>query len=161
MFGKIFNKGENKPLLNMDDREESKGFLDDEEKQTLIKSVGAGISIRFGGYGEGMTKELDKGKIIKWALIFMAISAASFGLSFLFLPIIVVSPHKFAFLFSAGSLCALISMACYHGPGQYIKKLFTKEKAIFTSVYLGSLLMTLFVSVFWGSYIFTILACGV
>ena len=102
---------------------------------------------------------MDKGKSLKWSIVLLLISVICFFMSVLFLPVIVVSPHKFAFLFTCGSITALASMACYHGPGTYVGKLFGKDKCIFTVCYIASLIITLWCSLIMDSYILTLIAC--
>ena len=89
---------------------------------------------------------------------FLGIAALFFFLSFLFLPTFILSPHKFALLFTSGSICVLVALAFYHGPLKFVKKLFTKEKWMFSAMYICSLILTLWASVIMGSYFLTLIA---
>ena len=107
---------------------------------------------------DSIEESMDTGKSYKYFAIFLGIGALFLFLSVLFLPTVIFSPHKFALLFSIGSVCMLISMAFYRGPKTYLKKLFRKDQALFSIAYICSLFLTLFSSVIMGSYLLTILA---
>ena len=83
-----------------------------------------------------------------------------FALSSVFLPYAIVTPHKFALLFTMGSICVLLALAFYHGPFKYLSVLFSKEKWMFSLLYIVSVVCTLWASLVWKSYIFTFLALG-
>ncbi len=55
-----------------------------------------------------------------------------------------IQARKFALLFSLGSLLSIGSMALLKGPGHYLAQLFAREHWVANSVYLGSLLATLY-----------------
>ena len=113
------------------------------------------------GLRDSIEENLDSGKSYKYFAIFLGIGCLFLFMSFLFLPTVVLSPHKFALLFSIGSMCMLVSMAFYRGPATYTKRLFRKDQALFSGSYLISLFLTLYASIILDSYILTILACMV
>jgi hypothetical protein len=97
------------------------------------------------------------------ATFFMA--AICFMVSFFSLPLMIVSPTKFATTFSLGSrkfaniysytidknltLCQVLaasSFALLKGPRAYLKDLFTAQRLPWTAAYFGSLLLTLYFS---------------
>mmetsp|Transcript_11185 Transcript_11185/g.11149 ORF Transcript_11185/g.11149 Transcript_11185/m.11149 type:complete len:87 (+) Transcript_11185:47-307(+) len=52
-------------------------------------------------------------------------------------------------------------MAFYRGPITYTKRLFRKDQALVSILYLVSLFMTLYASVIAGSFLLTIISCAV
>ena len=103
-------------------------------------------------------ENMDSGRSYKFFAIFLGIGVLFLFLSLLFLPTVIFSPHKFAMLFSLGSICMLVSMAFYRGPLTYTKRLMKKDQALFSIAYIFSLFLTLYASIIMGSYIVTILA---
>ncbi|OWR48575.1 hypothetical protein KGM_202382 [Danaus plexippus plexippus] len=58
-----------------------------------------------------------------------------FILSFLYIPVLLLQARKFALLFSLGSLFFILSFSFLYGPWSHLKSLFTKERALTTSLY--------------------------
>ena len=56
--------------------------------------------------------------------IFLAISILFFGLSILFLPLIVLKPQKFASFFTIASIFLMIAISILKGHTKFIKTLF-------------------------------------
>ena len=95
--------------------------------------------------------------------IFGFITSLGLGLFFfsfatLYVPVIVLKARKFALLFSLGSLFTLGSFSFLWGPCNHIKHLFGKDRLPFTSVYLGTLLATLYFALGLQSYVLTSVA---
>ncbi|XP_049871115.1 uncharacterized protein LOC126370308 [Pectinophora gossypiella] len=67
-----------------------------------------------------------------------------FILSFLYIPILLLQARKFALLFTLGSLFLIFSFSFLYGPWNHIKSLFSKEKALNTSLYGFTLFGTLY-----------------
>ncbi|KAI8848371.1 Got1/Sft2-like family-domain-containing protein [Chytridium lagenaria] len=86
------------------------------------------------------------------------LSAVCFMVAFFSLPILIISPSKFATTFSLGSLLAATSFALIRGPRSYFKDLISIPRLPWTAAYFGSLILTLYFSLFMRSYLFTILA---
>lgn len=74
------------------------------------------------------------------------------GLSFTFLPIIVLVPHKFAASFTMGNVLAIASTWILVGPRAQIQNMFHPVRAVASSVYLFSLVFTLFAAFFGGKF---------
>ncbi|CAI2380495.1 unnamed protein product [Moneuplotes crassus] len=106
-------------------------------------------------------ENIDSGKSYKYFAIFLAIGCVFLLLSLFFLPTVVLSPHKFAMLFSIGSMCILASMAFYRGPVTYTKRLFRKDQALISIMYIISLFLTLYASMIAGSFLLTMISCGI
>merc|ERR1711904_373508 len=65
------------------------------------------------------------------------------SMSFSFLPIIMISPQKFALLFALGSTTLLSSFAILKGPMAFAQSLAEREKLPFSGAYLLGLIGTL------------------
>lgn len=72
-----------------------------------------------------------------------------------FLPILLIAPHKFAGLFSFGSVTMLSSFAIFSGPQAFLKSMSQREKVPFSSLYVIGLVGTLWATLVMRSYIFT------
>ena len=122
------------------------------ESTTLMSSIKAAVSKRALGLQDSISQTVDTGRNLKYFLIFLLIGGFLIFLSLLFLPVVVLSPHKFACLFTLGSSCILIGLGYYHGLGNFIRQC-DKIRVI----YFISLLLTLYSSIVIGSYILTML----
>ncbi|KAJ3097448.1 Vesicle transport protein [Phlyctochytrium planicorne] len=90
--------------------------------------------------------------------ITFGLAAVCFLVSFFSLPMMVISPSKFATTFSLGSLFAAVSFALIRGPRAYFKDLMTLQRLPWTLAYFGSLIMTLYASIVVKSYLLTIIS---
>ncbi|KAI8894663.1 vesicle transport protein, partial [Globomyces pollinis-pini] len=86
--------------------------------------------------------------------------ALMMGSSFLFftialftLPMVLLSPGKFALTYTMASLLFLTSFSVLNGWRAQLKHLFCWERAPFTITFLGSMMLTLWFSVVTPSYI--------
>lgn len=80
---------------------------------------------------------------------------------FVFLPMIILAPSKFAITFSVGSGCLVTSIGFLKGWKDVAASLVTKERLPFTGAYFGSLLGTLYAAMIMHSYVITMCMCGV
>lgn len=85
-------------------------------------------------------------------LFVMCFSAGAMmiGLSFMFLPMILLKPHKFAAAFTAGNLLAIMSTWVIVGPRAQLASMFHPARATAAAAYLGSLIFALFAAFFGG-----------
>ena len=74
----------------------------------------------------------------------LASSACFFMIALTFLPTVIIFPGKFALAFTVGSMLFMSSFALLIGPKKFFASLFTKDRASFSALYFGSLLMTLY-----------------
>ena len=81
------------------------------EGTPLMNTIKNGIMNRALGVKESISNTIDSGRNLKYFAIFLLIGIFLIFLSTLFLPVIVLSPHKFAWLFSLGSLSIFIGLA--------------------------------------------------
>ena len=79
-------------------------------------------------------------------------------ISLFFLPLILISPKKFALLFALGTFVSLLSFIFYYGTLQFFELLFNKDRVWFTMVYLTGFFGCLFFPTFFGKNYFIILA---
>lgn len=70
-------------------------------------------------------------------------------MSFTFLPLIMLAPHKFTASFTLGNVLAIVSTWILVGPKAQLQSMFHPERAIASGIYVGSLLFAL-VAAFWG-----------
>ncbi|CAE7832431.1 unnamed protein product [Symbiodinium sp. KB8] len=78
------------------------------------------------------------------------------SLAFVFLPIVVLMPQKFALLFTLGSLCFLGSFSALRGHAAFARHLFSRSRLPFTLTYSLSMGGTLWASLIYRSYLLTI-----
>ena len=79
-------------------------------------------------------------------------------LSLFFLPLILISPKKFALLFALGTFVSLSSFIFYYGTIQFFELLFNKDRIWFTLVYLTGFFGCIFFPAFLYKNYFIILA---
>lgn len=81
-------------------------------------------------------------------------------ISFSFLPIIVLAPHKFAASFTMGNVLAIVSTWILVGPRAQLQTMFHPARALAAGVYVGALVFALFAAFFGGKlrYILVLVA---
>lgn len=81
-------------------------------------------------------------------------------ISFSFLPVIVVVPHKFAASFTLGNLLAIFSTVILVGPRAQLQAMFHPARAVAAGIYFASLFIALFAAFFGGKlrYIIVLVA---
>lgn len=84
-------------------------------------------------------------------------SALCFCLSFFLFPVLALKPRKFGMLWSLGSLLFVLSFGILQGPKKYTMHLLSSHRIVFTGVFFGSVLATLYASVVLKSTILTII----
>lgn len=93
-----------------------------------------------------------------YVVISVLIGAFLIFLAFLFLPVVVFSPQKFALLFTLGSLFVVNGLALLKGYTALALHFCERERIIFAIGYFGSMALTLYVTLGLRSYILTIFA---
>ena len=91
--------------------------------------------------------------------VFIGMSVGGFvciSLAFSFLPLIVLAPAKFALLFTLGSMLQFGGIISLRGPKTFFKNMFSAERRLFSAVYLGSVLGTLYGSLVARGYLITL-----
>ncbi len=104
-----------------------------------------------------MTKKLDTGSnYYAFGAFFMA-GCLFLLLSLTFLPVLFIAPNKFNLFFSLGSFFIQMSLAFFHGPLNYIKIIFKKENVMISLLYFGSVVLAIYSSLLWGTYLSALL----
>ncbi|KAJ2850893.1 protein transport protein sft2 [Coemansia brasiliensis] len=80
-----------------------------------------------------------------------------FMMAVMALPMMVVSPQKFATAFSLGGLATIAGIALLRGPRAHTKHLLSRERLLFTISYFSSVFFTLFFSAILHTYLGTLL----
>lgn len=86
----------------------------------------------------------------------LAASILCFVLSFFLFPVLALKPRKFGMLWSMGSLLFVLSFGILQGPASYTRHLLSRERFVFTIVFFGSVLLTMYTLVILKSTILTI-----
>lgn len=93
--------------------------------------------------------------------ISFAVGVGFLFLAFMFLPMVVLAPQKFALLFTLGSLFILNSLALLKGYQELLAHFAKRERLPLSVLYLSSILLTLFATLRYRSYLLTLVAAGV
>ena len=70
-------------------------------------------------------------------------------ISFLFIPLILIVPKKFALLFALGTFVCISSFIFYFGTNKFFDILFNKDRILFTIIYITGFFGCLFFPVFF------------
>lgn len=80
-------------------------------------------------------------------VVALLVSALFFALAFIVgLPLITVRPQKFALSFTMGSITFMSSFAILKGPYEHFKTLMGGDRLHFTAVYIGSMILTIYLT---------------
>ena len=90
------------------------------------------------------------------ALGFVLVSGLFFFAALTSLPMVLLSPASFNLYFLFGSLNLQLAMAFWYGISTYLKSLFDESRRLVSAVYISSLLLCLYIAVFKGSYLLSI-----
>eukprot|EP00934_Nitzschia_sp_Nitz4_P000018 Nitzschia sp. Nitz4//scaffold14_size191712//83823//84567//NITZ4_001718-RA/size191712-snap-gene-0.133-mRNA-1//1//CDS//3329536912//18//frame0 len=149
----------------------SSSWFDIEQAMPMISTEGM-PNISFDGMKQSLEASMPK-KIMGMgyqqrfqvfcALLFL--SALFFALAFFMgLPWIAIHPQKFALSFTCGSLTFMGSFGILKGPKEHIQSMCTADRMYFTTIYVGSMLMTLYFTFSKGGiqgYVLVLASSGV
>merc|ERR1712176_74296 len=113
--------------------------------------MGSSVGSSLGSVGALATSPV---KLAQFAGIFM-LGMMLITLSLSFLPLLPIQPQKFALLFALGSITVLSSVAWLRGPRAFADVALQRDKLLFTGLYTGGLVGTLWATLIAKSYIFT------
>lgn len=131
----------------------SAGVTNDEESAGLMNWASAKISSAKSSVDDlSNTRE----RFTTFAIL-AGIGIICMILAFTFLPIVIISPHKFALMFTLGSGLMILSFSFLRGHSAFIKHLSSLERLPFSASYLTSLVGTLYCSLVMGSYLLTLI----
>jgi Got1/Sft2-like family len=60
--------------------------------------------------------------------------------------VLAMRPQKFALSFTCGSLTFMASFGILKGPKEHLLSMFTADRLLFTTIYMGSMFMTLYLT---------------
>jgi len=94
----------------------------------------------------------------RWVSFFggVALGTGLISLSLWFLPMIVFMPQKFALLFTLGSVSFMSSFSILRGHAAFARHLLSRSRVLFSATYVTSMVGTLWASLIYRSYIFTV-----
>jgi hypothetical protein len=75
---------------------------------------------------------------------------------FVFLPVIILAPSKFALAFTIGNCLVLSAFAALKGWRKQAAQMLARDRLPFTAGYLGSVLLTLYASILLKSYLLSL-----
>lgn len=99
---------------------------------------------------------LSKKQRILGFVMFLLMGTFCFSMASLYIPVMIIRPKKFATLYTLGSLFAISSFSFLWGPMNHIKHLFSVPRLPFTTAYIGTILATLYFSLWVKSTILTV-----
>ena len=75
---------------------------------------------------------------------------------FVFLPVVILAPSKFAMAFTIGCCLVLSAFAALKGWRKQAAQMLARDRLPFTAGYLGSVVLTLYASIFMHSYLLSL-----
>ena len=132
----------------------SRGY--DDESSSLINETS---STRNGVFSKGaeMLEQLETGPDYKIAGIFLVFAILFFLAAFTALPFILISPRSFNLYFCFGSIFLQLALAFFYAPMVYLRKLFSSEGRIISTLYVSSLILDLYFIWAGAGYIISLL----
>lgn len=117
-------------------------------------AVVAGAGKVTGGLSGFAALAMSPAKLAQFGGVFL-LGVFLISMSMSFLPVLPISPQKFALLFAFGSMTLLGSFAILKGPKSFLESLIQREKLPFSVAYFGSLVGTLAATIVMKSFILT------
>ncbi len=130
------------------------------ESAGLIRGWFSAVKSRFVGAGDSVRSTATNmyHRNYKYFGIAFGCGLAMILLSLFFLPVAILAPRKFCVPFTLGSVCVLASFAFLQEPHAYVASLFSGNRLVFTTCYIGSLIISLYASMVAKSYVATVVA---
>lgn len=139
--------------------EETQGLLikSADSLRSLAEQAGAKIGGHTGAALQAATISQDR-----WMLFFVLLALGSMlmFLSYLALPMIVLAPHKFALVFTGGTLCFFGAMTALKGVKHFVQHLMSEHRRALTASYVASMFATLWASLYAHSAMLTMIFSG-
>eukprot|EP00241_Pyramimonas_parkeae_P007158 CAMPEP_0114247036 /NCGR_PEP_ID=MMETSP0058-20121206/12800_1 /TAXON_ID=36894 /ORGANISM="Pyramimonas parkeae, CCMP726" /LENGTH=306 /DNA_ID=CAMNT_0001360299 /DNA_START=117 /DNA_END=1037 /DNA_ORIENTATION=- len=120
-----------------------------------VKGAGSAVATGVNEVGQGI-QSFSRERL---TYFFGLLSMGSFLMVLAFivgLPTIVLAPAKFAFCFTAGSLCNMGAVAALRGPQAQLQSMMAWDRLPFSASYIASMLGTLWAAMIYKSYILTV-----
>ncbi|XP_051133660.1 protein transport protein SFT2 [Andrographis paniculata] len=113
------------------------------------------------GNFQSATSSIPSGKALMYFGVLLASGVFFVFIAFsLFLPVIVLVPQKFAICFTVGCTFIIGSLFALKGPKNQFNHMTSKERLPFTLGFIGSMAVTIYVSMVLHSYVLSVL-CSV
>lgn len=110
--------------------------------------------------GNQVTSVQETAESYTYIVILIIAGAIFIGLSLFYLPFILVMPKKFCGLFTLGSICLFASLFMMKGFREMISILFSREKALYSTAYVASLLVGVYSGILTdGSFLVVLVSC--
>merc|ERR1712194_861215 len=99
----------------------------------------------------------------RWTTFFLGavLGVGLMSLGLFFLPMIIFAPQKFALLFTLGSLSFMTSFSALRGHHAFLRHLLSRQRALFSAVYITSMVGTLWAALLYRSFVLTLAFSGV
>lgn len=134
----------------------------------LLKSANSSISSAFSSVTKGVQSATanvqsaaqfvpSRQALTAFAIMIAAGSFFIFMAFFMFLPVIVLVPQKFAISFTIGCIFMVGSFFALKGPKAQFYHMISKERWPFTAGFIGSMAATIYVSMVLHSYILSVI----
>ena len=124
----------------------------DSEESTQNVSVGWGNSLS-NSLSEKMSETQEAVESYKLGMFLLCIGFLILCFSMVYLPFIVIMPHKFNSLFLFGSSIIMVALATMMGTKKFFKAMYTKKNIFYSLCYTGSLVVGLYASTNHQSYV--------
>lgn len=123
---------------------------DDIESQSLLGDMNASLSSMRSTLESQLPSKImgmNYQQRLQVFVVALLVSALFFALAFIVgLPLITVRPQKFALSFTMGSITFMSSFAILKGPYEHFKTLLSGDRLHFTAVYIGSMILTIYLT---------------
>ncbi|XP_031372372.1 protein transport protein SFT2-like [Punica granatum] len=107
---------------------------------------------------QSATSTVPSGKSLMYFGLLLAAGVFFIFIAFtMFLPVMVIMPQKFAICFTIGCTFIIGSFFPLKGPKNQLAHMSSKERLPFTAVFIGSMVGTVYVSMFLHSYVLSVL----
>ncbi|KAK8829898.1 hypothetical protein WA577_001290, partial [Blastocystis sp. JDR] len=122
------------------------------QSQSDVESTGLLHSVTNVG-----TRITETSQSIRDAMLFGSVGVLFFLIAYIIgIPTLLFRPAKFAISFTMGSFMIIVALATVQGPRKYFASVFQSPRILKTTLYLLSLLSTLFFSLVKRSYVGTV-----
>mmetsp|Transcript_11328 Transcript_11328/g.19822 ORF Transcript_11328/g.19822 Transcript_11328/m.19822 type:complete len:243 (-) Transcript_11328:214-942(-) len=129
--------------------------------QKSLTTVKSGVNTGIAGLPTSESLSIPSGQQLVYFFAFLAGGGVFLLLAFvIFLPVIILSPSKFALSFTLGCLLIMVGFAQLRGWQQQLGHMFSKERLPFSAAYLGSIAATLYCALVMKSYLLSLLCSG-
>lgn len=132
------------------------GFFQDSLK-TVSTNVTSGVS----AVASGEAFSIPSGMQLAYFFAFLAGGGVFLLMSFMiFLPVIILSPSKFALSFTLGSLCIMAGFMQLRGWRQQMQHMLSQDRLPYSAAYVGSVFATLYAALMMHSYLLSLVCSG-